>query len=1166
MRRRFKKALSLLSAAAMCFSMALSLPEGTIGWGILANAEDEVEHEHNYVNGFCTDCDAYEQPKLDNAFYQISNAGELYWFAELVNGTLDGGVQDRSANAVLTADITLNENVLTADGELASDTSGFKEWTPIGKSGNSYKGKFDGQWYTISGMYRNSPMQYAGLFGYVDDSASVFNVTVKDSYIQSNLKYAGGVIAYNRGTVEGCSFAGKIVSQGDIAGLCGTNTGTIKNCYNNSSVFGSIGVGGIVGRNYGTIENCFSNGSVSGSDQYGGIVGCNTAAYSYPATIKNSYFNSTIYNGSAVGINKGTVGDDVLGKTSDQFASGEVAYLLYNETDGYDWGQKLGEDNHPVLGGERVYIVNKYITCDKSDTPVEIYSNSEDDIVVAHDYVDGYCKNCGNYQPAVLTTDKYDVDGDGTNDSAYEISNAGQLYWFAGLVNGTLNDINQSSYANAVLTDDIVVNNGVLDNAGNLVSETDKLKVWTPIGDSDYENGRYNNYFGTFNGMKHTIRGLYCVGDFERSGLFGCVLEAKVFDIGIIDSYFKGTDDVGAICGSANSTTISNCFSNSTVVGSKNVGGICGSAIDDEDKVSISNCYNTGFISGGTVVGGICGKTSTSIYTSYNTGKISGEKYVGGIFGNSDSDSRIVKNCYNSGDITATESDVGGIAGRSRSSIEVCYNIGSVSGKKFVGGIAGNADKINRNEIVVNNCYNVGDVQAIEDRVGGITGANYAVVKSCYNIGNVVGGTKDSDWLINISFISGYEISSIDNCYYLMDCADQGERFYDLNGDCKTSSEFASGEVAYYLNVDGDNADVWKQTLGEQDNPNFTGKTVYATKEYSGCENAPGDKFTLSFNNDGEQTIYADHTDADNDGLCDYCQKLMEKLAGATVSLDSAIGLNFFMDIADAVGTSDETYMRFTLENGETRDVKGAAVDNDGKKYYVFTCELAAKEMSDIVTAQLFFGEKAGEKYTYSVKEYAESIIANKTGDYSAESIALAKAMLNYGANSQTYFEYNTVDLANSSLSENDKALSTTTDSIADHKFTISSNKNVCTFVSAYLSLESKTKVNVYVDLADGVNVDDVTFRVGGNEVKPTMKNGHYLLTVDGIEFPDLGEKFKFEVAYNGETATLEYGALSFCYTVLGSSKHSKNIKDVSAALGDVYSAAVKYVEKKMAS
>ena len=88
--------------------------------------------------------------------YQIGTAAELYWFAALVNGdesVCTGGVtQNTSANAVLTADITVNNDVLYSDGTLNENYSNFITWTPIGYF-ESYTGTFDGQGHTISGLY-----------------------------------------------------------------------------------------------------------------------------------------------------------------------------------------------------------------------------------------------------------------------------------------------------------------------------------------------------------------------------------------------------------------------------------------------------------------------------------------------------------------------------------------------------------------------------------------------------------------------------------------------------------------------------------------------------------------------------------------------------------------------------------------------------------------------------------------------------------------------------------------------------------------------------------------------------------------------------------------------------------------------------------------------------
>ena len=100
--------------------------------------------------------------------YQITNAAELYWFAGLVNGTLNGVQQNTAACAVLTTDITINDNVLNENGSLNDDGSGLKQWTPIGSHvRNKYTGTFDGNGHTISGLYVDSDAQYIGLFGCV---------------------------------------------------------------------------------------------------------------------------------------------------------------------------------------------------------------------------------------------------------------------------------------------------------------------------------------------------------------------------------------------------------------------------------------------------------------------------------------------------------------------------------------------------------------------------------------------------------------------------------------------------------------------------------------------------------------------------------------------------------------------------------------------------------------------------------------------------------------------------------------------------------------------------------------------------------------------------------------------------------------------------------------
>ena len=526
--------------------------------------------------------------------YQIGTAEELYWFAGLVNGTLtDGTAQNTSANAVLVNDITVNTGVLNADGTLVSDVSRFREWTPIGRRDFSYDGIFNGQGHTISGLYfNNSRRNYVGFFGYTEIRSKISNVGIVDSY-----------------------FCGSTY----VGGMCGRGYGIIENCYNANTVSGTSIVGGVCGfKDYRPINNCYITGAVSDSDHVGGVCG-----YNY-ATISNCYFNSEKCDKDAVGTNHGGTVTNTKGKTTAQFASGEVCYLLNKgvTNDTQSWYQNLaseGGDTYPVLksNGNNTVYASQPCTLQFSNTPVAIEHSLDPD---------GFCTKCGGYEPATLTTDKHDINGDGEKDEVYEIANAGQLYWFAALVNGTLADgTAQNPSAKAVLLNDITVNTGVLTADGTLASDVSGFRVWTPVGNDS------NPYQGTFDGQSHTVSGLY----FNNSatdyvGLFGYIGNGgKISNVGVVDSYFYGKNDVGGVCGYRYGS-ISNCYSASAVSGYHNVGGVCGL----HDYGVISNCYSAGAVSGSVYVGGVCGYHNYgNISNCYSAGAVSGSDNVGSVCG-----------------------------------------------------------------------------------------------------------------------------------------------------------------------------------------------------------------------------------------------------------------------------------------------------------------------------------------------------------------------------------------------------------------------------------------------------------------------------------------------------------------------------------------------------
>ncbi|MGN0622661.1 MAG: hypothetical protein ACI4JA_01780, partial [Oscillospiraceae bacterium] len=172
MTKKLTKPIAFLSAVAMLMTMLLYLP-GSVGLGLTANAQQ--------ITAPSTDADGV---------YQIGTAAELYWFAGLVNGTLSDVDQNRSANAVLTENITVNEELLSAiqiseETGKVSNSENFLSWTPIGwydydaSYDNSYTGTFDGQGFTVSGLFfEDSEADCVGLFGYVGENGSVSNVGV----------------------------------------------------------------------------------------------------------------------------------------------------------------------------------------------------------------------------------------------------------------------------------------------------------------------------------------------------------------------------------------------------------------------------------------------------------------------------------------------------------------------------------------------------------------------------------------------------------------------------------------------------------------------------------------------------------------------------------------------------------------------------------------------------------------------------------------------------------------------------------------------------------------------------------------------------------------------------------------------------------------------------
>ena len=361
--------------------------------------------KHNYdKNGFCKNDDTHYQPATYNEEsekYEISNAGQLYWFAEQVNSG------NASLNAVLTTDIVVNETVLAADGSLGADPDTLRMWRSIGNDDaeNIFKGTFDGQGHTISGLYFSNDSNArdvicASLFCF--SAGIIQNVGLEDSYFKHhnastgicainygqivNCYNAGTILGYgasgicaqnsDNGSIENCYNTGVIRGSWLVAGICNMNTGSMKNCYNNNSDITVMTDSTIIDENdeksyasgicnnngsSGRIENCYHVGQVSGADVNNNI--CNLNA----GQIENSYYDCNICDKDAITQNESSaVVKNVESKTTKQFASGEVTYLLNGDQSVRAFYQNLAKEKYPTLNQKSKVVMQLEMIYDES--------------------------------------------------------------------------------------------------------------------------------------------------------------------------------------------------------------------------------------------------------------------------------------------------------------------------------------------------------------------------------------------------------------------------------------------------------------------------------------------------------------------------------------------------------------------------------------------------------------------------------------------------------------------------------------------------------------------------------------------------------------------------------------------------------------------------------
>ena len=509
-------------------------------------------------------------------------------------------------------------------------------------------------------------------------------------------------MCFNTGNINGGTNTGSIagsIKNGIIKkggnGIYTTNTAPYGG---GGTVTGSGNTGGVAGRATGTtFTNVCNTGTVTGSgSSTGGIVGYVEGS---GTSIEQSY-NTAAVTGS------GTAAGGIIG---------ENAGVDTAVTSDFNLGNVTAAGSQPNVGAivgmaaaaPEVYQGNYYLKNgsvnsgigDALDGTAFTVDSGNENAVSASNPGSFSIKGASNETPGIYQYQSQPplTDAGGI----YLLSTAGDIVWFAQTVNsntesGTQNQIN-----------------------GRLINNIDMSKVplarFSGIGAGD----GYMAYAGTFDGggftvtvkntplfdkcIGATIKNLTVEGSLSGTAIGGMV---NMIKDSLLENCHNKADInsaeglVGGIVYQAMNSTISGCTNSGNITGGQkgSIGGIVAilggfeiEKIPGSDVYSIVkpthsaviNCTNSGDITGGRTIGGICGLTSGQNCTAEfinctNTGKVTSTAmtsainsiynpdYVnsaGGILGGAIDITVNIESCTNSGTVTGTANNLGGIVG-----------------------------------------------------------------------------------------------------------------------------------------------------------------------------------------------------------------------------------------------------------------------------------------------------------------------------------------------------------------------------------------------------------------------------------------------------------------------------------------------------------------------
>lgn len=641
--------------------------------------------------------------------FVLTTQGQLYGFAQL------GQTKSFEGKTIkIGKDIALNRVDADILATWKNGTQPTRQWIPVGTSSVPFKGTFDGQGYTISGLYLNSTTVASGMFGTVAYDAEIKNFQLVDSYMKSTQKYLG------------------LVGSGLFK--------TLENVYSNAYMETSAGyTGGFIGQNLGygfadagiqstytqypmTISNCWFDGEIiSASQANGGFIGERTGVSAllylkdclFTGTIKSTLNSSWVRTGAFVGwvskYGQYNINNCLAVGTLDVLNTDSVGGVGHNNGAVGDW-----RGANAYVSGMKFYgtgvaatftgtVLTRDALCDAdvstlftSDAWVNDigYNDTNRGTPMLKTFAEWWMKR----NPASGLLTRPDISWYDADKTEFTLTTAEQLYGFAQLAktttfegktvklgaNITLNEVDETILAKW--------------QSGSAVAN----KNWTPIGTSS------TPFAGTFDGQGYEISGLYHESTMTTgAGLFGNVAySAQIKNFKLVDTYISASGNVGMI-GEGLISKVEKVYSNAIIESDNHyAGGMLG--------------FYTGYYTGTTGKDDGNNAGWADGIMTFNNCWFDGEIHMkgsaqraGGVIGGQSERSRVdITNCLYTGHISAesaTSARLGGLFGWVNSTAQYnftnCLSVGSFEAEADTGYVGGFVGNLGNNTLTLTNCY-----------------------------------------------------------------------------------------------------------------------------------------------------------------------------------------------------------------------------------------------------------------------------------------------------------------------------------------------------------------------------------------------------------------------------------------------------------------------------